>query len=584
MRLLKSIDGGKTFKNVKGPHHVDHHDLWIDPKNPGRMIDSNDGGVDITTNGGETWHCPLPIASSITSASTPACPTASWATCRTRAPRPGRATACPPPASRSATGTPSAAARPASAVADPTDPNIVYAGEYAGILTRYDHRTRQARNISIYPTNPLGPGRRGAALPLPVDRADPDLAARSQDDLSRRQRPLPHHGRRPHLGEDQPRPDPRRQDEAAVVRRPDHRRQHRRRVSTARSSPSPSRPKQAGVLWAGSDDGLVHVSHDGGKSWSNVTKNIPGLPEWGTVCCIEASRHDAGTAYVVVDAHRLDDDRPYLWKTNDFGKTWTQLSGAAAAGRLPARRPRGSRRARHALRRQRARRVVLARRRRDLGEAQAQPADRRRQRPGVKDNDLVVGTNGRSIWILDDLTPLRQWSPKLEEKPHLFPSPPAMRWRYHGENYAGEDRIAGDNPPKGAIINYYLPAKPKEELTLEILDAKGDLVRKLTSKKAGAGGRARSTRTRRGRSTSRRCCPRSRASTRRLGPERRGADDHSQAKNDCGRAAPGLRRAAGDVHADARRSRQGDFTREGGGAARPALKASGGAGSDAGEP
>jgi hypothetical protein len=248
-------------------------------------------------------------------------------------------------------------------------------------------------------------------------------------------------------------------------------------------------PRQKGVLWAGSDDGLVHVSRDGGKTWDNVTKNLPGLPEWGTVCCIEASPHDAGTAYLVVDAHRLDDMRPYLYKTSDFGKSWQRLSDKLpqdvylhvvredpkSKGLLFAGTERG---------------VVFS------------PDDGVTWQPlklnlptvavsdlVIKDNDLVVGTNGRSIWILDDLTPLREM--------RSFPTPkeaevldvrlistvqPAVRWRYHSPVYSTDDRNPGKNPPAGALIHYYLKDRAKS-VTLEILDRNGGVVRKLTSEK-----------------------------------------------------------------------------------------------------
>ena len=156
--LLKSIDGGKTFKRVKGPHHGDHHDLWIDPKNPERMIDANDGGVDITTDGGETWYAPpLPICQfyHISVDNRDAVPRhGQHAGPRHRAA--GRATACRAAASALGDWHTVGGGEAGYAVADPTDPNIVYAGEYGGYITRYDHRTGQARNISVYPFNPSG--------------------------------------------------------------------------------------------------------------------------------------------------------------------------------------------------------------------------------------------------------------------------------------------------------------------------------------------------------------------------------------------------------------------------------------------
>jgi photosystem II stability/assembly factor-like uncharacterized protein len=482
VRLVKSTDGGKTFKNVKGPHHVDHHDLWIDPKDPNRMIDSNDGGVDVTTNGGATWYAPmLPIAQFYhisVDASVPY---------RVLGNMQDQGTASGPSNSLSTAGISLSdwhtvgGGETGFSVADPTDPNIVYAGEYAGIITRYNHRIRQARNISIYPTNPSGQGaveqryRFQWTAPILISPHDNKTIYHAANVLFRTKDA----GRTwEKISGDLTRDDKTKQQWSGGPITGNTTAEFYCTIFALAES-----PKQAGVLWAGSDDGLVHVSADAGKSWSNVTKSVPGIPDWSTVCGIEASRHDAGTAFVVVDAHRLDDDRPYLWKTKDFGKTWTKLSENLPPDEylrvvredpvVPGMLYLGSERG---LWYSRNEGVSWDKLKLNLPTCAVSDL-------AVKDNDLVVGTNGRSIWILDDLTPLRQWSPKLEGAPHLFPPTPAIRWRYHGENYTGEDRIAGENPPKGAVISYYLPAKPKEELTLEIMDAQGNLVRKLTSKK-----------------------------------------------------------------------------------------------------
>lgn len=496
VRLAKSIDGGKSFKQMKGVHHPDHHDLWIDPKNPRRMIDSNDGGVDITTNGGETWYMPpLPICQfyhiSVDN-STPY---------RVLGNMQDQGTASGPSNSLSSAGISLSdwhtvgGGETGFSIADPTDPNIVYSGEYSGYLSIYDHRTRQARNISTYPTNPSGKGAEDLryrfqwTAPIMVSKspgtAVPELSIyhaanvlfRSTDkgktwdkispDLTRDDKSKQKWSGGPITG-----------DNTGV--------EYYCTIFALAES-----PKKAGVLWAGSDDGLVHVSNDNGKSWQNVTKNIPNLKEWGTVCCIEASPHDADAAYVVVDAHRLDDNTPYLYMTRDLGKSWTLLSGKLPKEdylrvvredpQVPGMLYVGS-----------ETQVLLSR---DHGKTWR---SLKLNMPTVaicdlhiKGNDLVVGTHGRSIWILDDLTPIRDFSPlpaggegPRVRGPRFFPLQPTTRWRYHGENYAGEDRLPGDNPPKGAILNYYLPTKPKDELTLEIFDSKDTLVQKLSSKKA----------------------------------------------------------------------------------------------------
>jgi photosystem II stability/assembly factor-like uncharacterized protein len=478
VRLLHSIDGGKTFKQVKGTHHGDHHDLWIDPKNPKRMIDSNDGGVDLSPNGGESWFAPL-------------LPLSQFYHVRCDNHVPYRVmgnmqdvgTASGPSNSLTGEGIllnewhSVGGGETGVAVPDPADPNIVYAGEYGGYISRYNQRTRQARNISVYPTNPSGHAaedlryRFNWTAPIIVSGHEPttvyysgNVLFRTSDggltwtavspDLTRNDKSKQKRSGGPITG-----------DNVGTE-------YFGTLFSLAES------PRQKSVLWAGSDDGLVHVSRDAGKGWTNVTKNIPNFPEWGTVSGIEASHFDDGGALVVVDAHRLDDPRPYLWKTADYGATWTRLGV-----KLPANVHL------HAVREDPKRKGLLF-----LGTDRGVSfstdggtawEELKLNLPTVsvtdlivKDNDLVVSTNGRSLWIFDDLTPLREMTSKIEEQnAYLFRVEPALRWRYHPPNYSeGRKNTIGENPPKGAIVNYFLKKKPKEPITLEVFDAKGTLV------------------------------------------------------------------------------------------------------------
>ncbi|MBI2808090.1 MAG: glycosyl hydrolase [Planctomycetes bacterium] len=499
VRLAKSIDGGKTFKQLKGVHHPDHHDLWIDPKNPKRMIDSHDGGVDITTNGGATWHWPaLPICQFYHISVDNSTPYHVMGNMQ------DQGTARGPSNSLSSEGISLAdwhtvgGGETGYTVADPGDPNIIYSGEYAGILTRYDHRTRQARSVSIYPTNPSGKGAEDLryrfqwTAPLLISsHRSPALSATKGGD-----RALYHaanvlfrsrdHGKTwKKISPDLTRNDKSKQKWSGGPITGDNTGVEYYGTIFAIAE-SPTKP---GVLWAGSDDGLVHVSTDDGKSWQNVTRNIPGIKEWATVCCIEASPHDEKTAYLVIDAHRLDDNTPYLYMTKDFGKSWKLLSGTLP-GEEYLRVVREDPKIRGLLYAGSETQVHCSH---DHGKTWH---SLKLNMPTVaisdlvvKDNDLVVGTNGRSIWILDDLTPIRQFSPSpglsaaKPGDPRFFGVQPTTRWRYHGENYALGERLPGTNPPKGAILNYYLPNKPKDDLMLEIFDAKASLIQKLSSKK-----------------------------------------------------------------------------------------------------
>ncbi len=368
------------------------------------------------------------------------------------------------------------------AVADPSDPDVVYAGEYFGILTRYDHRTRQARNVAAWPDNPSGHGaafpryRFQWTAPIAISPHDPktvyhggNVLFRTQDggqtwtaisgDLTRDDETKQRWSGGPITG-----------DNTGA--------EYYGTIFAVAES-----PRERGLVWVGSDDGLVHVTRDGGQTWTNVTAGIPGMPEWGTVAAIEPSPFDPAVAYVVVDAHRMDDTRPYLWKTADYGKTWRSLAGGLAAGRLPARRARGPEEEGPPLRGDGEGRRVLARRRRELEGAQAQPADGGGPRPRGEGR-RPRGRHPRPL----DLHPRRPHGParvvgEVEAKAvHLFTARPALRWRYDSP-ISSQVKGPGQNPPQGAVLHYWLKDEPKGDVEIEIRDEKGALVRKLSSRK-----------------------------------------------------------------------------------------------------
>jgi photosystem II stability/assembly factor-like uncharacterized protein len=478
--LLKSIDGGATFKPQFGPHHGDHHDLWIDPVNPRRMINGNDGGVDITTNGGETWYAPpLPISQFYHVAADNRTPY------HVSGAMQDLGTAAGPSNSLSFGGiAPSdwynvGGGEAGFTAPDPSDPNIVYAGEYGGYISRYDHRTRQVRNISVFPVSAVGKGgeelkyRFQWTAPVLVSPHDSQVVYHAGNVLFKTNDGGQHWAA---ISPDLTRDDKSKQKWTGGPITGDNTGAEIYCTIFALAESS----KQKDLLWAGSDDGLIHVSRDGGQHWTNVTSKIPGIPEWGTVVCIEPSPFDPATAYVVVDAHRLDDMHPYLFKTADFGQTWTSLSGKLPADVYL-----------HAVRADPTRRGMLY-----LGTDRGvafSTDDGATWQPlklnlptvpvhdlVVKNNDLVVGTHGRSIWILDDLTPIRTFSPQVAaEDAHLFAVPDAIRHRSHR---ASASRGAEPNPPTGASIHYYLKKKPQGDLKLEVLDANGTLVTSLSSK------------------------------------------------------------------------------------------------------
>jgi photosystem II stability/assembly factor-like uncharacterized protein len=479
--MFKSIDAGVTFHKIKGFHHGDHHDLWIDPTNPRRMLAGMDGGIDISVDGGKNWYAPpLPLAQFYHVAADSHVPYRVSGTVQ------DFGTASGPSNSLCTSGIARGdwhevgGGETGFTVPDPSDPDVVYAGEYGGYISKYNHRTRQAENVSIYPTTPSGHGgedlryRFQWTAPILVSPHDPkvlyhgaNVLFRTTDggwhwsaispDLTRNDKSKQHWSGGPITG-----------DNTGVEI-------YDTIFSIAESS------KQKGLLWVGTDDGLVQLSRDDGKTWNNISKQVPGLPEWGTVVCIEPSPFEAGTAYVVVDAHRLDNTRPYLWKTTDFGQTWKNISAGLPNDVYL-----------HAVREDPKHKGLLyVGTERGLAYSPDDGSTWKQLKLNlptvavhdliVKGDDLVVGTHGRSVWILDDLTPIRLVSTQIAaEDVHLFPPEKATRYRYYSSFHAGKS--VGENPPPGAIINYYLRAKPGTDISLEVLDAEGKPVAKLTSK------------------------------------------------------------------------------------------------------
>src|SRR5262249_27901224 len=244
---------------------------------------------------------------------------------------------------------------------------------------------------------------------------------------------------------------------------------------------------QKGVIWAGSDDGLVHVTRDGGAEkplWENVTKNIPGLPDWIQINSIEASPHDAATAYFAATMYKTDDFRPYLYKTNDYGKTWKKITSGIPDNAFT-----------RVIREDPNRRGLLYAGTEtgiyvsfNDGESWQSLQLNLPVTPITdivihkRDKDLVIATQGRSFWIIDDLPVLHQWKDTIAQADaHLFKPEDAYRTTGGGGRISPGVAL-GENPPAGASILYYLKDKPKGEVTIEILEANGKSVKKFSSK------------------------------------------------------------------------------------------------------
>ncbi|HVL67545.1 MAG TPA: hypothetical protein VM364_09805 [Vicinamibacterales bacterium] len=478
--MLRTIDGGRTLQYMKGFHHGDHHDLWIDPKNPKRMISANDGGVDISVNGGETWYAPpLPISQFYHVSVDNSVPyrvagsMQDWGTAQG----------------------PSLNTRGSIAlgdwysvgggeagyvVSDWSNPDIVYAGEYLGIITRHDRRTGTSQNISAWPDNPSGWGgedmkyRFQWTAPIHVSPHDANVVYHAAQVIFR----TTNGGRSWEvISPDLTRNDRSRQKWSGGPITGDN-----TGVETwGTVFAIAESPKEKGLIWAGTDDGRVHVTRDGGRSWTDVTNGLAGAPRLGTVSVVEPSPFDAGTAYIVIDNHRLDDNRPYLYKTADYGRSWRPLHGELPQDVYL-----------HVVREDPAKRGQLY-----LGTERGvmfSTDDGASWRPlklnlptvavhdlAVKNDDLVVGTHGRSIYILDDLQPVREFDARVAGSAvHLFPAADATRWALGSSSWASHyGRFS--NPPYGASIYYFLKEKPKGELKIEILDASNRVVKTLSS-------------------------------------------------------------------------------------------------------
>lgn len=514
--MWKSTDGGRQFDNVPTPHG-DNHGLWIDPENPDRLIEGNDGGAAVSLNGGRTW-------SSIYNQ-----PTAQFYHVTTDGRFPYRVygaqqdnwtLSVPSRSDLAGIGWREiyevGGAESGYIAVNQDDPDIVYAGSSGGgeggRLTRYDHRTRQRRDVTAWPQKTAGLAAKDYTYrfqwtaPILLSPHDQRTVYSCANVVFR--------SRNEGAAWDVISPDLTRHD-------PDKLGPSGGPITTDQTGVEvycvvfalAESPLVPGLLWAGSDDGLIHVSPDGGETWTNVTPPADLLPEWALISLIEPSPHDPDTVYVAATRYKWDDNAPYLLKSRDLGRTWTRIDAGIDADDFT--------------------RVI-----------RADPV-----KPGllfagtesgvyvswddgalwhrlqlnlpvvpihdlaIRDDDLVAATHGRSFWILDDISGFRQDVP--EDGPVLFPPKPTVRFRMSGrflvpkdlqiehptivleapagDSYyllaKGENGEApvfadrGQNPPQGAVLHYVVPdgVEPDAVATLTIRDPAGAVVRTFTS-------------------------------------------------------------------------------------------------------
>ena len=520
LQVWKSTDGGKTFFAVPTAHG-DNHALWIDPNNSNRMIEGNDGGACVTFDGGRSWSSILNqptaqfyhvVADDQTPYNVYGSQQDNWAM-----------------------RLPSIDFEGAISWKDYVEPGGGESGYIAigrkppytvfgggigtgpghGRLIAWNPQTGQKRNVTVWPevhsASVAGVGASALkyrfqwTFPVEVSQHDADVVYICSNHIHRS---TDEGATWEVISPDLTRNDPDRQGPSGGPITADNSgAEIYCTIFAFRES-----PYEPGVFWAGSDDGLVHLSRDGGASWQNVTP--PELPEWALISIIEPSPHDPATVYLAATRYKVDDTAPYLFKTNDYGATWTKITSNLPDGALT-----------RVIREDPQRRGLLY-----CGTETGlhisfddgvnwQPFQSNLPVTPihdliVKDTDLVVATHGRSFWILDDITPLRQMQPTADAREpvvlyqprdtpryrfydeiegeggepgyvdYVMAGPVTLAFRHEEDAFGAERRKlldGGENPPAGVIIHYALAAKPEGDVTLAIHDAEGSAVRTYSS-------------------------------------------------------------------------------------------------------
>ena len=494
--FYRSNDGGRTFTGIPVPHG-DNHDLWIAPDDPQRMIESNDGGANVSFNGGRSWsEQDQPTAQFYRVALDNDFPYHIYgaqqdnSTVRI--------------ASRTVEGGITTSdwydvggGESGWIAPSPKDSEVVFAGSYDGLTTRYDHRTGQLRDVNPYPNNPMGSGAADIKyrfqwnFPLVFSPHDPNtLYAAAQvlfkstnegqswevisPDLTRNDK-----------SKQGPSGGPITKDNTSI--------EYYDTIFTVMES-----PVQAGTIWTGADDGLVYVTRDSGKNWANVTPPKEIMPEWIQINSLDASPFDAGTAYVAATMYKHDDYKPYLYKTSDFGKTWKKITDGIPDGAFT-----------RVIREDPNKRGLLyAGTETGLYISFDDGSNWQSMQFNLpivpitdlaihkREAELVAATQGRAFWIFDDLPTIHQMMDaggfKTASETKLFKPKESYRMAGGGGGPLPPTTTLGKNPASGAVVYYSLKAKPTTDLVLEFLDASGKPINKFTTRmpRPGAQGQA----------------------------------------------------------------------------------------------
>lgn len=471
VRYHKSTDGGKSFNTFNAPHG-DHHDLWIAPENSKRMIIGDDGGAQVSYDGGETWSTYYNQ------------PTAQFYRVTTDNDFPYRIYVAQQDNStirikhRSDGGSISeddweatAGGESAHIAVDPLNNDIVYGGSYGGFLTRVNHRAGTVRGINVWPDNPMGYGAEGMKyrfqwnFPIIFSKHNP----KKLYTFSNHVHVSENEGQSwKLLSDDLTRNDPDKlrssggpitQDNTGV--------EYYCTIFAANES-----PLKEGLLWVGSDDGLIHISQNGGESWENITPS--GMPEWSMINSIEPSAFDEGTCYVAATRYKLGDFKPYLYKTTDYGKTWEKITNGINNEHFTR------------VLREDPKRKGLLYAGTETGMYVSFDDGQNWQSfqlnlpvvpitdLTIKDDNLIVATQGRSLWIIDDLTVLHQLDQSKKNASTILYKPKSA-YRTKGRAAKEPSKTEGQNHPAGVVTQFYLKDwVKKDSIALTYMSMSGD--------------------------------------------------------------------------------------------------------------
>ena len=493
--FVRSIDGGRTGQQQGGRRRPggDNHDIWIDPTNGDRMIVGNDGGLAISQNRGATWlRVNLPIAQMYHVTADTKVPYYVYGNRQDgpsyRGPSNSRTGGfgggrIPRGMWHSVGGGESGFATP-----DPEEPDVIWSsasgsGAVGGIVVRYDERTRQYRQLEVWPESTIGwPAeslryRFQWTFPLLISPHDNDTIYVTSQHVHR----TTNDGQNWEVIS----PDLTTNDKSKQVMSGDLTPDNIGVEYCCVIYAFDESPAQQGVFYTGSNDGIVHVSRDDGASWQNVTANLPDLPELGVVRGIDASKWDAGKAYLAIEFHQVGNFAPYVYRTDDYGQSWTKITDGIADSPLSFARSIQEDPVREGLVYLGTENAVYV----SFNDGDLwQPLKLNMPAAPIYGlvvqehfNDLVVGTYGRGFWILDDLSPLQQHTAEVAGgDAHLFE--PRAAYRFHNitsPQAMPNDPSDGENPPYGASINYWLGSGDNGEVSLKIENAQGETVRTL---------------------------------------------------------------------------------------------------------